>query len=88
MSYRVVLSDEARKTILRADTKLRARIQKRLHELAEDPFDSRLSAPLTDRAGVRKSRVGDWRILFTVDRDAGLLQIATVDTRGQVYRRR
>jgi hypothetical protein len=27
-------------------------------QLAEDPFDPRLSAPLADRPGIRKSRVG------------------------------
>ncbi|MBI1791895.1 MAG: hypothetical protein HYR60_30580 [Acidobacteria bacterium] len=27
-----------------------------------------------------------WRILFTVDRDARVLFVATVDTRGQVYK--
>ena len=87
MNYRVVLSDEAAKVLLRTDAKLRARLQNRLHQLAENPFDPRLSAPLTDRPGVRKSRVGDWRILFTVDRPARLVQVATVDTRGRVYRK-
>ena len=86
MNYRAVLSHEAAKTILRADVKLRARRQKRLHELVENPYDPRLSSPLSGRPGVRKSRVGDWRILFTVDQEKLLVQIATVDTRGQVYR--
>jgi mRNA-degrading endonuclease RelE of RelBE toxin-antitoxin system len=39
-----------------------------------------------ERAGIRKSRVGGWRILFTVDRDAAVIYILTVDTRGQVYK--
>jgi mRNA interferase RelE/StbE len=86
VSHRAILSHEAAKTILRADAKLRARLQKRIHELAEDPYDPRLSSPLSGRSGVRKSRVGDWRVLFTVDREKLLVQIATVDTRGQVYR--
>jgi mRNA interferase RelE/StbE len=86
VSYRPLLSDEAAKTILRADSKLRARLQKRIRELADDPYDSRLSSPLTGRGNVRKSRVGGWRILFTVDRERQLVQIASVDTRGQVYR--
>ena len=86
MSYRPLLSDEAAKSILRADSKLRARLQKRIRELAEDPYDPRLSSPLTGRASVRKSRVGGWRILFTVDRERQSVQIASVDTRGQVYR--
>jgi mRNA interferase RelE/StbE len=86
LSYRAVLSHEAAKTILRADSKLRARFQQRIHELEKNPFDPRLSSPLTGRAGVRKSRVGGWRILFTVDRDRQILQVATVATQGKVYR--
>ena len=86
MSYRPLLSDEASKTILRADSKLRARLQKRIRELAEDPYDPRLSSPLTGRASVRKSRVGGWRILFTIHREKQLIQVASIDTRGQVYR--
>lgn len=46
----------------------------------------RVSSPLTERAGVRKSRVGGWRILFAVDRDAQIIHILTLDTRGQVYK--
>jgi mRNA interferase RelE/StbE len=86
VNYRPLLSDEAAKTIRRAGTKLRARLENRIRELAENPYDSRLSSPLTGRAGVRKSRVGGWRILFTVDQQRQLLQVAAVDTRGQVYR--
>jgi mRNA interferase RelE/StbE len=86
VNYRPVLSDEAAKTILRTDSKLRTRLQKRIRELADDPYDPRLSSPLSGRAGVRKSRVGGWRILFTVDRERQLVQVAAVDTRGQVYR--
>jgi mRNA interferase RelE/StbE len=55
-------------------------------QLADDPFDPRLSAPLADRPGIRKSRVGRWRVLFTVDREAKAVYILSVDTRGQVYK--
>jgi mRNA interferase RelE/StbE len=54
--------------------------------LAENPFDPRLSSALVDRVHIRKSRVGGWRILFTVDRDAKVIYVLTIDTRGQVYR--
>jgi mRNA interferase RelE/StbE len=55
-------------------------------QLADDPFAPRLSAPLADRPGIRKSRVGGWRILFTVDREAKAVCILSIDTRGQVYK--
>jgi mRNA interferase RelE/StbE len=87
VSYRVVLSREAEKTLDRLDRPTERRIRARLIQLADDPFDPRLSTALTERAGVRKSRVGGWRILFTVNRNANALYVATVDTRGQVYKR-
>lgn len=86
MSYRVVLTHEAEKILDLLDQPTERRIRARCFQLADDPFDPRLSAPLTERAGVRKSRVGGWRILFSVNRDALVLYIITVDTRGQVYK--
>ena len=86
MTYRVAVAHEAEKILDRLDRPAEHRIRARFVQLAEDPFDPRLSAPLAERAGVRKSRVGGWRILFTVDRDAKILQVVTVDTRGQVYK--
>ncbi len=87
MSFEVCLTHEAEKVLDRIDRPTEERIRHRFHQLAVDPFDPRLSGALTDRPGIRKSRVGGWRILYTVDREAKLLFVITVDTRGQVYRR-
>jgi mRNA interferase RelE/StbE len=84
--YSVRLAHEAEKVLDRLDRPTERRIRTRFLQLAEDPFDPRLSSPLTERAGVRKSRVGNWRILFTVDREARVINIAAVGTRGQIYK--
>jgi mRNA interferase RelE/StbE len=86
VNYRVSLSHEAEKVLDRLDSASERRIRSRFVQLAGDPFDPRLSAPLTERPGVRRSRVGGWRILFTVHRDAKVVYVATIDTRGQVYK--
>ncbi len=86
MTYRVVLTRETEKILDRLDRPTEQRIRARFAQLADDPFDPRLSAPLTERAGIRKSRVGGWRILFIADREARVLHVVTVDTRGQVYK--
>ena len=86
MSFRVSIAHEAEKILDRLDRPTEQRIRARLVQLADDPFDPRLSAPLADRPGIRKSRVGGWRILFTVDREAKAVYILSVDTRGQVYK--
>lgn len=86
MTYRVVLTRETEKILDRLDRPTEQRIRARFAQLADDPFDPRLSAPLTERAGIRKSRVGGWRILFIADREGRVLHVVTVDTRGQVYK--
>jgi mRNA interferase RelE/StbE len=86
VTYRVVLTRETEKILDRLDRPTEQRIRARFVQLADDPFDPRLSAPLTERAGIRKSRVGGWRILFIADREARVVHVVTVDTRGQVYK--
>jgi mRNA interferase RelE/StbE len=86
VNYRVFVSHEAEKVLDRLDRPSERRLRARFVQLGGDPFDPRISTPLTERPGVRKSRVGGWRILFTVDRDAMIVNVATVDTRGQVYK--
>lgn len=71
MNFRVNVVHEAEKILDRLDRPTEQRVRARFVQLAVDPFDLRLSAPLADRPGIRKSRVGGWRILFTVDRDGG-----------------
>ena len=87
MNFRVSVAHEAEKTLDRLDRSTEQRVRARFVQLAVDPFDPRLSAPLADRPGIRKSRVGGWRVLFTVDREARAIYILSVDTRGQVYKR-
>jgi mRNA interferase RelE/StbE len=86
VSYSVDLSREAEKLLDRLDRPTERRLGLRISQLAENPFDPRLSSALVDRVHIRKSRVGGWRILFTVDRDAKVIYVLTIDTRGQVYR--
>ena len=86
MNFRVSVVHEAEEILDRLDRPTEQRVRARFLQLAVDPFDSRLSAPLADRPGIRKSRVGGWRVLFTVDREAKVLYILTIDTRGQVYK--
>jgi len=51
VTYRVAVAHEAEKVLDRLDRPTERRIRTRFVQLAEDPFDPRLSAPLTQRAG-------------------------------------
>ena len=87
MKYRVELSNRGTRDLDRLDRDVQQRMMRRLEQLAQNPHDARLSAPLTNQGGLRKSRVGGWRILFTVDDEKRLLQVVTIERRGLVYQR-
>jgi mRNA-degrading endonuclease RelE of RelBE toxin-antitoxin system len=84
VSYRVTIAHEAEKILDRLGRPTERRLRIRIAQLADGSFDPRLSTPLVERAGIRKSRVGGWRIVCSVDREAEILYVLTVDTRGQV----
>lgn len=86
MIYSVLLAREAEKILDRLDLPTVRRLRTRLKQLAADPYDPRLSAPLKERDGVRKSRIGSWRILFAIDSRTETIYVLTIDTRGQVYK--
>jgi mRNA interferase RelE/StbE len=85
--YVVELSNRAAHDLDRLGSDVQARMVRRLEQLAQDPYDARLSGPLTNEGGLRKSRVGGWRILFTTDDQKRSLRVVTIERRGQVYQR-
>jgi mRNA interferase RelE/StbE len=58
----------------------------RIAELAEAPYDPKLSIKLTNQGRLRRSRVAGWRIIFLVDDKAKTLSVVTIERRGQVYK--
>jgi mRNA-degrading endonuclease RelE of RelBE toxin-antitoxin system len=66
VKYRVELSDRAARDLDRLGRDVQERMMKRLEQLAQDPYSTRLSGPLTNQGGLRKSRVGGWRIVLRV----------------------
>ena len=87
MNYRVDLSNEAIKTLSRLDRPTESRVRARLRELAENPFNPRIGKLLRHAGGRRSSWAGDWRIIYTVDREQKVINVLAIRSRGQVYRR-
>ena len=87
MSYQAGLSREAAKRLDRLDRATYQRIERRLYELKANPFDSRISKPLTGVESMRSSRVGGWRILYTVDRSFQTIYIVAIRPRGEAYKK-
>ncbi|MBI2939339.1 MAG: type II toxin-antitoxin system RelE/ParE family toxin [Chloroflexi bacterium] len=87
MSYTIRLARPAAKALERLDQSTEGRVRTRLRELADDPFDPRLSKPLVGVEGLRSSRIGGWRVLFTVNEAERAVYVVAIRPRGEAYRR-
>jgi mRNA interferase RelE/StbE len=84
LALRTVLSNSAAKYLAALDRPTQARIREKLNAIAEEPFNARLSKPLS---GVeqRTARVGNYRIIFSIEPE--ILFVADIGPRGRIYRR-
>lgn len=85
MSYTVILSREAVRVLGRIDRHTEDRIRRRLRELEENPHSH--GKLLKGVEGLRSSRVGDWRVLYTISEERQTVYVIGVRPRGQAYRR-
>lgn len=86
MTYRVELSALARTRLGALSPPVQARILEHLTGLADDPSPPAtewLTGPLR---GLRKVRVGDYRVVYEVDEPGRLVHVATVGHRHTVYK--
>lgn len=84
MALQVKITGTPYKYLQSLDKPTRVRIVEKLKEIADDPFNPRLSYPLVSSTK-RSSRVGGYRILFQVDDK--VLEVADIGPRGQIYRK-
>ena len=82
--YRVEVHPAAVRALRQLDPKVRPRIEGAITLLAEDPRPP-ASRPLKGRPGYRV-RVGDYRIIYTVEDDILLIVVVTLGHRRDVYR--
>jgi len=70
----------------RLDQATYQRIERRLDELEANPHDPRISKPLKGLEGMRSSRVGDWRIVYTIHEKGNMIYVVAIRPRGEAYR--
>jgi mRNA interferase RelE/StbE len=81
--YRVEVRPAALRALRNLDAAVRPRIEGAIALLAEDPRPP-ASRPLRGRPGYRV-RVGDYRIIYTVQDDVLLIVVVTLGHRRDVY---
>lgn len=84
MSYRLIIERKAEKEALRIPSHIRHNIDKDILTLSQNPRP-RGCKKLTDREGYR-IRVGDYRILYTIDDKAKIIVIYRIKIRKDAYR--
>ena len=83
--WRVELTRTAQRDLRRLDPPVRERVSSALAGLAQDPHGSTALRRLSGRPETRL-RVGDWRVLLTLDPDARTIVVLRVLPRGRAYR--
>jgi len=87
VSFRILLSDRAARDLDALNRDTQQRIVKRLEQIGEDPLSLRFSIQLKNAGGLRRSRVGGWRIIYSVYQERATVEVVTIERRGQVYKR-
>ena len=78
------LSSRAQKELDRLDDKTALRISQKIYLLANNPYGQN-SQKLGGGKGYR-IRIGDWRVVYTVDKSAKTVTIVRIRHRRDVYR--
>lgn len=86
MAYRIVLKPSVEKALASLPRRALKRIDARILSLAEDPYPAAAKL-LRGEEGIRRIRVGDYRILYRVEKDRLVVLVVRVGHRREVYRR-
>ncbi|TCS71123.1 type II toxin-antitoxin system RelE family toxin [Effusibacillus lacus] len=85
MMYKVIFRKEVEKYIKKLDKPTRLRIRNAILDLAENPYLDINVKPLEGGENLFRKRVGDFRIIFSVENEQLVILIIKVSSRGDVY---
>jgi mRNA interferase RelE/StbE len=83
--YALRFSTAALKALRKAPVDVAWRIRTKLDELARDPFAAANVKKLTSHPGYRL-RVGDWRVIYLIQKEEVVIQVVDIAQRKEVYR--
>lgn len=84
-AWRVVLKHDAEKTLAKLPRDLRERMARAIDEFATNPRPPG-SIKLVGYSDLYRRRVGDWRIIYTVQDDRLIVLVITITPRGSAYK--
>lgn len=83
--YKVTFSKQSDKILRKMPRNLALTIAKKIKLLAMDPNSMRNVKKLTNHPGCRL-RIGDWRVIYTVNEPERIIHIVKIRTRGEIYK--
>jgi mRNA interferase RelE/StbE len=84
--YRILFTKSADKSLRKLPRNNGQRIRRSLDDLATNPYAEHLDVTkLQNRPGYRL-RVGDWRVIYEIEKDEMTVLVLRVGSRGDVYR--
>jgi mRNA interferase RelE/StbE len=86
VTYRIEWRPRARKAFLALDKPVRRRIGEAVDALAADPRPS-AAKMITGAHGVLRIRVGDYRVLYTIDEGQLIVLVLDAGHRSEIYGR-
>jgi mRNA interferase RelE/StbE len=83
--YKLTFSKDARKFIDKQTSQTKQRIRNALLQLAEDPFSNRQVKRLKGTEDILRLRVGDFRVVFSMEEEKLVILIISIGNRGDIY---
>jgi mRNA interferase RelE/StbE len=84
--YKISYSAQAAKSLLKMPRNTAMLIREKLAQIADDPFASIPNAKkLQGRPGYRL-RVGDWRVIYEINKQQVVIIVMKIAPRSEVYR--
>jgi len=91
MAYQILISTTFQKQLERLDDQLEKRVKESLEELEEDPYEPRSGADIKKLSGTDPTkyglRIGDYRVILTVDESDKAVKVIDGLKRGKGYRK-
>lgn len=86
--YRLLIEPRARKHLAHVDPVIRRRIAVTVDALGTDPEPSGCKAlrGVQGPLSILRRRVGDYRILYVIDREESTVTVVDIDHRKDIYR--
>jgi mRNA interferase RelE/StbE len=83
----LVIERAAAKALRKLRPKARLAMVERFRRIAENPFAKQTNVDaLVGEKDAFRLRQGDWRAVYKVDREAGVVRVLRIAQRGKVYR--